>query len=132
MPQKDFVIWLNETTYIAVDFTTVQGIMVSFVIRLMIITQDGEHNVARYDTAHGTPHRDIISPTNRVIQKDWLIDLEFHDAMAYGIDDFKQNHEIYIEKWIAENKARHAAASNLKKPAHRKAPLRKNRRKNAP
>ncbi len=131
MPQKDFVIWLGENTYIAVDFTTVQGIMISFVIRLMFITEEGEHNVARYDTAHGTPHRDIVSHANRVIQKDWLTDLEFHAAMAYGIADFKKNHENYIAKWIAERDAIRAAAGNRKKSAHRNTPNSKSRRKNA-
>lgn len=132
MPQKDFVIWLNEDTYIAVDFTTVQGIIISFVIRLMLISEEGEHNLARYDTAHGTPHRDIVSPSNRVTQKDWLTDLEFQDAMAYGINDFKENHENYVEKWIAQRNASHSTAGNRKKTAHGDTPNRKSRRKNAP
>jgi|GEM_PF-608499 len=131
MPEKDFVIWLDDKTYIAVDFTTVQGVMVSFVIRLMLITEDGEHNVARYDTAHGTPHRDIVSPANRVTQKDWLTDLEFHDAMAYGIGDFKQNHGNYTEKWLTERDANRAAAGHRKKPSLGKTPIRQGRRKNA-
>jgi hypothetical protein len=114
-----------------VDFTTVQGIMISFVIRLMLITEEGEHNVARYDTAHGTPHRDIVSPANRVTQKDWLTDLEFHDAMAYGIGDLKENYGNYIEKWIAEREASRADAGDRKEPSRGKTPIRQSRRKNA-
>jgi hypothetical protein len=73
--------------------------VVAFVIRLMTVTEKGEFNVVRYDTAHGTPHRDVLSTTHRVIQKDWLTDLDFQAAMEYGIQDFKNNHENYLEHW---------------------------------
>jgi hypothetical protein len=55
--------------------------------------------VARYDTAHGTPHRDILSKSNSVIEKYWLDNMEFDEALTYAIDDFKENYENYIAAW---------------------------------
>lgn len=57
------------------------------------------YNIARYDTAHGTPHRDILSKSNLVIEKCWLYNMEFDEALTYTIDDFKENYENYIATW---------------------------------
>ena len=62
MPSKDYRIWLSDTACLGVDFVMVKGQIVSFVVRLMRVQPDGsEWNVARYDTAHGAPHRDLPS-----------------------------------------------------------------------
>ena len=61
MPQKDFQIWLTEKVYLVVDYETDAGRVVGFVVRLMIDLEGTIYNVARYDTAHGTPHRDILT-----------------------------------------------------------------------
>ena len=62
MPSKDDRIWLSDSAYIVVDLTMFQGQVVSFAVRLMRVQPDGsEWNVARYDTAHGAPHRDLPS-----------------------------------------------------------------------
>ena len=99
MPQKDYVNWLAEEIFLAVDYETHAGRVVSFVVLLMIQHEGSICNVARYDTAHGTPHRDILSKSNLVIEKYWLDDMEFDEALTYAIDDFKENYENYIAAW---------------------------------
>jgi hypothetical protein len=99
MPQKDFQIWLTDKIYLVVDYETIDGQIVAFVVRLMLIQDDHLYNVARYDTAHGTPHRDIMSRSNNILEKNWLTQMEFDSALTYAIDDFKENYANYINAW---------------------------------
>jgi hypothetical protein len=99
MPQRDFVIWLDGGMYIAVDFATSGPTMLSFVVRLVFTDDSGQHTIARYDTAHGTAHRDLVSPRDRLVEKRWLIDLDFPEALEYAVRDFKTNYARYLEIW---------------------------------
>ena len=99
MPQKDFQIWLTEKVYLVIDYETDAGRVVGFVVRLMIDLEGTIYNVARYDTAHGTPHRDILTRSNKIIEKQWLVDMDFDAALTCAISDFKQNYESYIANW---------------------------------
>jgi hypothetical protein len=65
----------------------------------MIDLEGTIYNVARYDTAHGTPHRDILTRSNKIIEKRWLVDMDFDAALTCAINDFKQNYESYIANW---------------------------------
>jgi len=91
--------WLSDTAYMVVDFTMVKGRIVSFVVRLMLIQGDQEHNVARYDTAHGAPHRDLLDATGRSKDKKWLLGLDLDAALNYAVEDFKNNYARYIAGW---------------------------------
>jgi hypothetical protein len=99
MPQKDFQIWLTDKIYLVVDYETIDGRIVAFVVRLMLIQDEHLYNVARYDTAHGTPHRDIMSRSNNILEKNWLTQMEFDSALTYAINDFKENYAQYINAW---------------------------------
>ena len=101
MPIKAYQIWLNESTYIAVDFTTVKGRVVSFVVRLMWLSIGQEVNVVRYDTAHGSPHRDLLGRRSGLIKKEWYFDQPMGRVLRNAIDDFKLNYERYIETFKA-------------------------------
>ena len=100
MPQRDFIIWLDHGLLITVDFETDGPRMVSFVVRLVYTDQDGEHTIARYDTAHGTAHRDLLTPSNRLREKKWMSNVDFFRALDYAIEDFKAKHAEYLEKWL--------------------------------
>jgi hypothetical protein len=97
--QKQYQVWLSETMYIAVDFATVLGRVVSFVVRLMVIEGDKEHGIARYDTAHGAPHRDRLSRRGTLMEKVWLLGLDLDSALNYAVEDFKKNYENYYQAW---------------------------------
>jgi len=101
MSERDYLIWLNESTYIKIDFTTVRGRVTSFVVRLMLATDRGDLNIVRYDTAHGMPHRDLLDQRGRVVTKDWLLDMTFDEALTHAKDDFMRNYEKYIEAFEA-------------------------------
>ena len=59
MPEKEFKIWLEDGLVLAWRDSGSGGISSFRVVLLAEI--DGEiHCVARYDTAHGVPHQDIL------------------------------------------------------------------------
>ena len=100
MPQKDFIIWLNEKTYMQVDFVTVRGNVVSFTVRLMVIESSGEVNLARYDAAHETPNLDVYGRRKGQIRKEWLSGVKPEKVLSAAIVDFKQNHEKYVTEFL--------------------------------
>lgn len=99
MPSKDYRIWLSDSAYIVVDLTMFKGQVVSFVVRLMAIQGGREYNVARYDTAHGAPHRDRLDRKGAVREKQWVFGLDLDAALNYAVEDFKNNYERYLEEW---------------------------------
>ena len=98
VPTKRYTLWLNSTTYVVVAFQSLEGEVLAFVVRLVYIAGDEHRDVARYDTAHGRPHRDLLSRRGRLLRKDWLDSLDFNRALTYAINDFKTNHETYIRQ----------------------------------
>ncbi len=101
MPQKDFVIWLTGSVYIAVDFVTAGGIITVFKVRLIWITDEGEFNVARYDTAHGLPHLDVNGRRKGQTRKEWRAGLRPEQVLTAAIQDFKQNYENYLAEFTS-------------------------------
>ena len=101
MPSKNFQILLSEAAYISVDFVTAKGRVVSFVVRLMWTEGEREVNVARYDTAHGSPHRDLLGERIGLLQKEWFFDQPAGKVLKNAIDDFRLNYERYIQTYKA-------------------------------
>ena len=99
MPRKSYLVWLDERTYVEVEFVTVKGRIVSFVVRLMRIEGDQIFGVVRYDTAHGMPHRDIVDRNGRLIRKEWLTNKTFEQALSYAKDDLQTNSQAYIDRF---------------------------------
>ena len=95
MGAENFVIWLDEHTYIAVDFVTITGRVVTFVVRLMRVDPSGDRVLSRFDTAHGLPHHDLLTPKGNLAKKVWLDELSFDDALSYAIKHFKEHHADY-------------------------------------
>lgn len=96
MPSKSYTVWLDEDTFIVVDFRGFQGRITSFIVRLVHIRGGVDTDVARYDTAHGWPHLDLVSPTGRLRRKRWMEESSFDRALTRAINDFRQNHEKYV------------------------------------
>ena len=79
----------------AVKFTTVQGDVVSFVVRLMACAPDGDRVLSRFDTAHGIAHQDVLAPDGNLREKYWLPHLNFDEALSHAIHHFKTHPEDY-------------------------------------
>ena len=101
MPSKDYRIWLSDTAYIVVDLMMLRGQIVSFVARLMMLQSGGvEVNVARYDTAHGAPHLDVLGKRRGLLVKTWYLNARMDAVLNRAIDDFKTHYEIYIRNYM--------------------------------
>ena len=81
---------------LAVEYVTIQGRMVSFVIRLEKIQKDGKWRlVARYDTCHGWPHLDVVNGKGELVLKRWMEGMDTGEAFRWAVLDFEENHEKY-------------------------------------
>jgi hypothetical protein len=96
MAEKRYRIWLNDHTYVVVEFFVYNGRVVSFVVRLSGVFEDADKCIARYDTAHGCPHLDLVNTHGKLLEKKWLLGMTLEEALRYAIDDFKANHESYV------------------------------------
>jgi hypothetical protein len=97
MPEKSYTIWLCDSRFINVYFETFNGRVLMFVVRLSMIEGQKARSVARYDTAHGCPHLDLVDARGRLLEKRWLLGMSLEDALQYAIDDFNENYEHYFE-----------------------------------
>ena len=100
MPSKDYRIWLSDNAYLVVAFVMVKGEVVSFVVRLMFLEDGRAENVARYDTAHGVPHRDRLGRRHGLLAKEWYVGEELETTLQRAIADFKLNYENYIRDYL--------------------------------
>jgi hypothetical protein len=94
MRLKEFEIPLGEGFYIAVEIESFAGQITSFVVRLMKAA-DPDVNIARYDTAHHVPHRDVLGRTKGLLRKDWLPGMSLKDALRFAINDLRVHYERY-------------------------------------
>ena len=58
-------------------------------------TGNPDMNVARYDTAHNVPHRDVLGRRKGLLRKDWLAGMSLKEALQFAITDLKMNYERY-------------------------------------
>ncbi len=105
MPSKDYRIWLSDSAYIVVDLTMFQGQVISFVVRLMAIQGGREYNVARYDTAHGHPHKDVLHPEGAGSKEEFL-NYTNAEVLTFGQNDIRRNWKQDRERYEKEMRKR--------------------------
>ena len=98
MPDKEYTVLLSADCRLVVSILMAVGKVVSFVVRLVRTNDVIDEDVARYDTAHGAPHLDILGPGGSLKQKIWLDVESFEEALTLAIEDFKRNYESYLKK----------------------------------
>jgi hypothetical protein len=96
MAARQYRVDLSDQANLSVEFTTIGGEVVSFVVRLMLNPGHGDACVVRFDTAHGRPHMDRVDRKGRLQEKEWLLGMGFSEALCYAIQDLKANYETYI------------------------------------
>lgn len=99
MGERLYTLWLDDSTFVHLEFLTVRGKVVSFVVRLMREINNEWINVVRYDTAHGVPHRDLLDKRGRVLRKNWLVGMTFEQALIHAKEDLLKNYERYIKNF---------------------------------
>ena len=101
MPQKVFEIVINPTTVIRVFQHSHLGRLVRFSVVLLILQDEGWIDVGRFDSAHGTPHQDILGKTKGLRSKLWYDDLTAKQVFALAISTFRNNHEQITDDFLA-------------------------------
>lgn len=99
MPVKSYTTWLSDACLIHVHFETFSGRVVSFVVRLSLFDESKVRSIARYDTAHGCPHLDLVDAKGRLLEKRWVLGMSLEEALQSAISDFRENYGSYIEEF---------------------------------
>ena len=100
MPERYYVIVFKNGVEAHVFFETNQGILVRYVVKLIIKLYDGYHEVIRFDSAHGCPHKDILDENGKVKRKVWFELLDNKQGLDLAIKDLKDNYELYVERYL--------------------------------
>ena len=100
MPEKDFEIWLNDTTRILVSRTTEKGALISFAVILMVLHEGAWTDAGRYDTAHGVPHQDVLHHRKGLVKKVWMDKLSAREIYAHAIENFRKNYSKIIHEYL--------------------------------
>ena len=103
MPKKYYTIKLSDEAEIHVYFETANGLIISFMVKLIMRIGNTIHEVIRFDSAHQCPHKDILNIDGTVKRKIWFQLLDNKQALDMAVRDVNDNAEIYIErykKWL--------------------------------
>ncbi|MBI5470812.1 MAG: hypothetical protein HY961_00560 [Ignavibacteriae bacterium] len=100
MPEKFYQIVLDEKNSIFVYVETAMGKVTAFVVKYLAIIDDEEFEILRYDSGHGVPHIDILDPQGKTMQKIWLSDFTFKEALVHAKKDIKEHYQLYRERFI--------------------------------
>lgn len=107
MPEKRYQILLDKENLIFVYFETIKGRVSEFVVKYITFIEGEMFEVLRFDSAHGTPHIDVIAPDGETKQKIWLEQLSNERALEYAVNDIKDHYSDYRDKflqWKSEQK----------------------------
>jgi hypothetical protein len=77
-----------------------RGQVVRFTVPFEAVIGEETHPVVRYDSAHGTPHRDKLDRDGRVVAKDWFADKSFAEVLTDAISDIDANWSTYREDFL--------------------------------
>lgn len=101
--EKEYFLEIAEGMIVYVYFKTEKGDVTEFVVKLLSLFGEEWHEILRYDSGHGCPHKDILNVDGEVIRKVWYDFLDNSRALTMAITDFKENFEFYMEryqKWL--------------------------------
>ena len=104
MPERYYVIDLEDGVQIHVFIETSQGILINYVVKLIIRQNDRYHEVIRFDSAHDCPHKDILGINGKVQRKVWFEMLNNKQGLDVAIKDLKDNYSLYVERYLTWQK----------------------------
>ena len=78
-----------------------RGAIIAFTVQLELLWRGTWRPIARYDTAHGFAHRDVIHPDGRVDKTPMGL-ADWNQALTSASDDLKTNWPWYRERFLQE------------------------------
>lgn len=99
---NNFAIPIDGDLVIEVEYEMNEGSPMPFVVRLIGKCNGRKTCISRYDSAHPQepPHRDLLGLRKGSLGKLFYETLDYRDAVAYAILDFKQNGHEYYKNFI--------------------------------
>lgn len=101
MPEKGFKLWLAEGIILAWR-NLEESQVVSFRVVLLAEIEGQVHCVARYDTAHGAAHQDILGKSKGTLAKHWFFESSHREVFEHAIHDLQAHADYYI-RFFREN-----------------------------
>jgi hypothetical protein len=98
---KEFLRDLNGQNRLRVLIVTERGRVRRFTVQLETLIGENWAPVARYDTAHGFAHLDILHPRTRQ-EKIHMRAGDFNEALQLAFNDLMTNWEMYISQYLQE------------------------------
>ena len=92
-----------ESDRLGVQFSLEGGRVLRFVVQYETRLADKYVPVVRYDTAHGTPHRDLLDINGNSLEKTDL-DLTNEEALSLGWNDLTKNWRSYRAAFRASSR----------------------------
>ena len=99
MPEKDWIVWLNDACWIETEKHTAGGRVTGFRVVLLAEIDGVTHCVTRFDTAHGFAHRDVLAFGGRIVAKKIMAEQDFTLAFEAAYFDILENHERYLHTY---------------------------------
>ena len=107
MPSKSFRRRLDDTEreWLRVRFTTERGRVTAFTVQYETVIGGQPIAVARYDTAHGYPHLDVLDRRGRVVAKTRMADLpSLGAALTYAEHEMRNSWRRYREAFFKDRR----------------------------
>jgi hypothetical protein len=104
MPEKNYIIIINDYTRIVVYFKSDKNKVLNFIIKIEYFFNNKWLEVERYDCYHGVIHKDILNKYENKKRTIKYIFLDKKSGLNVAIRDFKDNHEFIIKRFINETK----------------------------
>jgi hypothetical protein len=98
---KEFFRDVNDHSRLRVLVVTARGRVKRFTVQLEALLGESWIPVARYDTAHGFAHLDILHP-NRAQDKVRIRAVDFNEALESAFTDLVKNAELYVTQYLED------------------------------
>ena len=97
MPLKGWIQYLPDGFDLRILRQTDHGKLTAFSV--VLVYED--ECIARYDTAHGFAHRDVLGRISGLIEKQTCENLSNEEAFQYAVNDLKTNCRAYLAFYLA-------------------------------
>jgi len=105
LSHREYEVELDEGAqeWLRLRITTESGRVISFTVQYETTIQGKRIAIARFDTAHGRPHFDLLDFRGRVIAKRWLPEhVGYNEALEMARADLLANWRRYHRASMGE------------------------------
>ncbi len=104
MPPQFWFNYLDHENRIRSRMTTdSRGRVVTFMLQLEVLVDEGWLPVVRYDSAHGRAHIDYVDPEGVTYEKVWLDHWEpFNNAFTLADNELKTTWQVHRSRFVKQ------------------------------